>query len=328
MGTFELTNNTQFRKLNRKSLKEFKELLKDYKLSYRNKLKLDEKLQFGVEIEFDGFPMEMVNNFLYIVSPEWKVVPERSLAEGGEVISPILHNNENSWDYLNEVCSFLSVAGAKDDELTGAHVHAGADILGYNTKAWKNLGKLIMAYENIIFRFSSGEYNRLRDGIDLMAYPIALDLYYEYKYNSEYDSCLASVLYFLGIKEKFQSFNFKNVKMFDLESRVKKNTIEYRLPNGTFEPVIWQNNVNMFLHLLDACNRDLDEDYIKKRINRLDEVYNYTGYDKIDEEGALNFVDQIFDNDLDKAYFLRQYYKDNKNVQLGEELKLVKNFIK
>ena len=116
--------------------------------------------------------------------------------------------------------------------------------------------------------------------------------------------------------------------MFDLESRIKKNTIEYRLPNGTFEPVIWQNNVNMFLHLLDACNRDLDEDYIKKRINRLEEIYDYNGYDEIDEEGALNFVDQIFDNDLDKAYFLRQYYKDNKNVQLGEELKLVKNFIK
>ena len=68
MGTFELTNNTQFRKLNSKSLRELKELLNDYKLSYRNKLKLDERLQFGVEIEFDGFPMEMVNSFLYIVS--------------------------------------------------------------------------------------------------------------------------------------------------------------------------------------------------------------------------------------------------------------------
>lgn len=328
MSTFEFTNNTQLRKLNSKSLKDFKDTLKDYKLAYRNHLKLDEKYQFGVEIEFDRFPMEMVNEFLYIVSPEWKVVPERSLVEGGEIVSPILHNEDSTWDSLDEICSYLSIAGAKDDELTGAHVHAGADILGYSAKAWNNLGKLIMAYENIIFRFSSGEYNRLRDGIDLMAYPIALDLYYEYKYNSYYNSCLASVLYFLGIKEKFQSFNFKNVKMYDLESRVMKNTIEYRLPNGTFEPVIWQNNINMFLHLLEACKKELDEAYIKRRIDRLDEIYNYTGYDKIDDEGALNFADQIFDNDVDKAYFLRQYYKDNKNVQLGEELKLVKNFIK
>ncbi len=328
MGRFELTKNTQFSKLKSTDLKDLKDYLKKYYLTYRNNLKIDEHIQFGVEVEFNHYPVFRADEFLKIMEYNWKAIEERSLDEGGEIVSPILNNNEESWNALNEICTFLSISGADDDEYTGAHVHVGADILGYDTKAWLNLTKLIMAYENVIFRYSSGEYNRLREGIDLMAYPIAIELYDYIQRNSLYSSCLASVITALGYKEKFQDFNFKNVKMYDLENRNIKNTIEYRLPNGTFEPVIWQNNINLFIHLLLACKKEIDEDYVKHRINRLSDIYNYKGYDKIDDEGALNFVDQIFDNDLDKAYFLRQYYKEFRNNDLGEKQKLVKSFIK
>lgn len=328
MGRFELTKNTQFSKLNSTDLKDLKDYLKYYYLTYRNNLEIDEHIQFGVEIEFNHYKLFRADEFLQMMKLNWKAIEERSLDEGGEIVSPILNNNEDTWNVLNEVCTFLSIAGADDDEYTGAHVHVGADILGYDTKAWINLTKLIMAYENIIFRYSSGEYNRLREAINLMAYPIAIDLHDYIEKNSLYKSCLASVIIALGHQEKFQDFNFKNVKLFDLENRNIKNTIEYRLPNGTFEPVIWQNNINMFVHLLLACKKDLDEDYIKHRINRLNDIYNYRGYDNIDDEGVLNFVDQIFNNDLDKAYFLRQYYKDFSNNELGAKQELVKNFIK
>ena len=329
MSRFELTNNTQFRKFKSNDLRDLKEYLKDYELAYRNNLVIDESNQFGIEIEFNNFPYQKAGEFLnFMKYNNWKAIPERSLEYGGEIVSPILHNNETTWQYLSEICSFLSISGACDDEWTGAHVHAGADILGYDTKAWMNLLYLIMAYENVIYRYSSGEYNRLREGVNLMAYPIAIELYDYISKNSLYKSCLASLFVTLGYKEKFQSFNFKNVKMFDLENRNIKNTIEYRLPNGTFEPVIWQNNINMFIHLLNACKKDIDNDYVKRRIKNLEDRYDYKGYDNIDDEGALNFVDQIFTNDLDKAYFLRQYYKDFENNELGSEQKLVKNFIK
>lgn len=320
MGTFELTNNTQFRKLNSKSLRELKELLNDYKLSYRNKLKLDERLQFGVEIEFDGFPMEMVNSFLYIVSPEWKVVPERSLAEGGEVVSPILHNNENSWEYLNEVCSFLSIAGAKDDELTGAHVHAGADMLGYNTRAWKNLGKLIMAYENIIFRFSSGDYLISRESVLKYAKPMAIqfkeiyDLYKD-KCDNTYD-----LSYYLTC-ERHKSVNFaKMFKNMNVDNSFKQDsTIEFRCPNGSLNPIIWQNNVNMFVKLLYyAKSPYFNRDLILKRMNinsfiyDLDNSYILNVYNDVFIDQALEFCDLIFNNNLDKINFLRQYFKELK----------------
>jgi hypothetical protein len=328
MSKFDKTNNTQFRKLNLKELKEFKEYLKRYNLSYRNNLDINPYIQFGVEVEFNSYPVDRAQDFLSFMNINWKAIEERSLAGGGEIVSPILHNTDSTWEILNEICSFLSISGAQDDELTGAHIHVGADIFGYDTRAWHNLAKMIMAYENVIYRYSSGEYNKLRNNIDIMAYPIAIQLYESISKNRFYDTSLAAILFYLGREEKFQSFNFKNVKMYDLESRIKKNTIEYRLPNGTFEPVIWQNNINMFIHLLNACKGELDEKFIKHRIRRLEEMYDYKGYDKIDDEGALHFVDQIFNNDVDKAYFLRQYYKDFEEADIYDDQKLVKNFIK
>jgi len=42
------------------------------------------------------------------------------------------------------------------------------------------------------------------------------------------------------------------------------------------------------------------------------ELLNIEQYENIDLEQALEFSDLIFDNNLDKLYFLRQYFKDGK----------------
>ena len=60
---------------------------------------------------------------------------------------------------------------------------------------------------------------------------------------------------------------------------------------------------------------------------RLEDKYNTVFYDSIDEEGALNFADQIFNNDLDKAAFLRQYYKDFSEVNKDTPYRIMRLFI-
>jgi hypothetical protein len=98
----------------------------------------------------------------------------------------------------------------------------------------------------------------------------------------------------------------------DFNEFSKGCTVELRVPNGTFNEIIWQNNINFFIKMMLYCKSDrYDQDIIDRRmIKVLDKFSNLSSYSLVYLEQALEFVDMIFDNNLDKIYFLKQYIKD------------------
>ena len=101
------------------------------------------------------------------------------------------------------------------------------------------------------------------------------------------------------------------------------NTIEFRCPNGTLEPIIWQNNANLFAKLLIySKNNNFNHDIIDKRKT----TTNINNYKIISLEQSLELADLIFNNNLDKIYFLRQYLKSYE--ESDKILKKSKRFIK
>ena len=91
-----------------------------------------------------------------------------------------------------------------------------------------------------------------------------------------------------------------------------KDTLEFRTPNATLNPIIWQNNLNTFVKLLKyTANSSFDMDIVNKRQILNKKLINPYNYNEIPIEEVLEFIDLIFDNNLDKIYFLRQYIKDN-----------------
>ena len=91
-----------------------------------------------------------------------------------------------------------------------------------------------------------------------------------------------------------------------------KNTIEFRCPNGTLSHIIWQNNINFFVKLLLYCrSNNFDIDFINKKMKNY-EVKKLEQYSDIYLDDAIELSDLIFDNELDKMYFLKQYLKINK----------------
>lgn len=114
--------------------------------------------------------------------------------------------------------------------------------------------------------------------------------------------------------EKYQAVNFCNVKKDMYDYFHIENTIEFRCPNGTLNPIIWQNNVNFFIKLLTYCKGSyFDNEIIDKRheIN-LDIYNNLELYNEIYLNQALELCDLIFTNNTDKVYFLKQYLKSFK----------------
>lgn len=97
-----------------------------------------------------------------------------------------------------------------------------------------------------------------------------------------------------------------------------------RCPNGTINPIIWQNNINFFAKLFLYCSSDnFDKDFIDYKLTCLrNNLINYD-YSNIYIDAILEFSNLIFSNEIDKLYFLKQYLKRFDTIKDKEDTKKV-----
>ena len=302
-------------------------LLKQYYLCLRKRIGISKDITFGLEIEFEEALKDIIDDKLYhnFGNDGWIMVPDGSLSNGAEINSSKLTDTYDNWIDLNYVCRIVDENAYVGDNTSG-HIHIGTQILGNNPKYWANFAKLWAVYENVIFRFLYGEYVGPRANIDKYAAPVSLDLIKDINSGriddraKMFNTRAMFKLFDYGDEDvkirRRKSVNFTNVS--DLDSykynmEIDMNTVEFRSPNGTFNPVIWQNNVNFITKLMLYCKSDkFDYDKIIRRMNQIideDIPSNIFKYSRIYMEQAIELCDMIFDNNLDKVYFLRQYIK-------------------
>ncbi|MGN1379674.1 MAG: amidoligase family protein [Bacilli bacterium] len=281
-------------------------------LRFRQHLGFAKDYTFGFEIEFENYVniREIINKVTYYVYGLWEYKSDGSLKHGGEIVSPKLNDVNSDWKELKQVCNIIS-ENAKIGKNCGGHIHIGSSVLQDNPYNWLNFIRLWSAYENIIYRFCYGEYINARKNIQKYAMPMASDFRFCYNLLKQKDNLnLRKILVYLNT-QRYQAVNFKNVKSNDIYNNKIKNTIEFRCFNGTLEPIIWQNNLNFILSFLEyAKNPNFNHEIINQRIERnLEEKINFSNYDEIFLDEALELCDLIFNNNFDKIYFLRQYLK-------------------
>jgi len=324
--------NTKIAHLRGYDLEELYSLINKYYLEYRDILDISKKASMGAEIEFDNPNDEslipILDNSNYKMG--WTLRDESTVKTGGELCSPIFYNNKVSWEHFKGIVNDLE-GKVEISPLCGAHVHIGAQTMGNNARTWNNFLKLWSAYENVIFRFAYGEFINGREGILRYARPLRRDIekYFdsitsEYKRFIDVDTImpLDEDQFCKLIKEHpFNCINFTNISDFD--NFKAYNTIEFRLSNGTINPIIWQNLFNLFCHLIAYSRNHLFdvERIIKKEKCLKPETLIYDTYKNIDIISALELCDLIFNNNLDKVYFLRQYLKNNEESSEKELIK-------
>ena len=296
--------------------------LKNYYIELRNVLNIDNCITFAGEIEFEEANRDLIEIELYNTFPldDWIVKDDNTLSNGGEINSPVLRDNKKTWIDLSTVCNIVNNSAYVLDN-TSSHIHIGMHILGNNPIYWRNFALLWMTYENVITRFLYGEYISPRPSIEEFAKPISKMLIEDFDriedrtkyYNASY------ILKVLNSgDDRRKAVNFKNCADAELSKHnvvENKNTIEFRSPNGTFNPIIWQNNINLLVKLLVYCkSNNFNEEIILRRLKQIikdDIPANLNKYGQINIVQALELSDLIFNNNLDKVYFLRQYIKDS-----------------
>ena len=305
-------------------------LLDEYKLKMRNDTNIPKDVTFGIEIEVENL-LSIKSQELYenLPSEDWKTTNDLSLRRGIEVISPVLIDEEETWKEIVSICKYLNKISEISTNTAG-HIHIGAQIMKDDSEKWLNLLKLWSVYENVIFRFSNGEY--LNSRMSQQRYAPAVKEQFEKEYDT-LKKCGYNVTNLLRIikHDRNQAINFENIYPDRYNEFYKDNTIEIRCPNGTLNPVVWQNNINFFTKFLIYCNdNNYDYDTILKREekNKKNKI-NYTKYDTIYLEQALELADLLFNNNKDKVYFLRQYLKSfEMDKSYNSSLKKAKVFTK
>lgn len=305
--------NDKLSKLNKLELNELLSELDSFYLTYRKNLGLPETVSFGIELEYQNMSNELTKQYLENNVSTWNFVEEKTLDKGGEINSPIMFDEIKYWKELRQVCNYLKQNNADVDMGASTHVHVGVQVLGSCVDNWRKFIKTYIVYESILSRFFYGD--KINPRITLMdyAYPIADILYTEIENLNKIENI--EELQYIVPRRQFQAVDFRKIRFYDADSIRNLNTLEFRSPNGTKEEIICQNNINTITKLLLSPSKNMiDEEYLDYRLNneRISSTTNYSLYSDINLDLALELVDMIFDNNLDKIYFLRQYIKDNR----------------
>lgn len=122
---------------------------------------------FGVEIEFSGADLDTVASALHEAGlsdsnysqpyhaegyESWKVEDDCSV--GGEVVSPVLYDNEESWRQIETACRLIRENGGEATTRGGGHVHIGLPNR-MNDESIRNTVAVTVAHQDVIRRLST-----------------------------------------------------------------------------------------------------------------------------------------------------------------------------
>lgn len=328
-----VSNNLEIAKLNAIDLVNLAQELDKKSLEYRDTLNLGHNVRFGIELEYEGVDKSLIEGYIKKQGINWKSTDDETLSSGGEVVSPKLVDERKTWENLKSLCEYLKAKNADTSHNAGLHVHVGAHILGENIDAWRKFAKLYTIYERVLIRFGYGDKINARSTLFSYAKPVGLELLEDIHILDENKSLSSIKEFYRQIYDiKRNAINLRSLEF--LRAIVSMNTLEFRNFNSTTDKTVIQNDINASCHMLmAAASKDLDEDYLNYRLIKLKLLGNlgekeyFLECSQILLREAAELVDLIFDNTLDKMYFIKQYIKSFESCT-SEELNNSSRYLK
>lgn len=314
----------EFSKLSSSDLKEALQDVLKTPFLYRDNLNFSaETISLGIEIEFEKAKKKRITEFLENY-PQWLLKNDHSLNHGLEINSPIFYNTKESWQELKRVMEELKKERAEFYHNAGAHFHVGTQVLGKDVSSWKNFLFMYAYYEDVLSRFFYGERLVPRVTTKTYAYPLAALICENIEEIKNMESpCKIRNIMPLTCSN---TVSFFHTNFSYLDEMLYRNTIEFRGPNGTREEGVWQNNINVGVNLLLLSQNSQDNwlkyYYLLKENPITDGKMLFYKY--IHLKKALEICDLLFEDDIDKIYFLKQYlknYKEDKPFCLTKTVK-------
>lgn len=298
--------------------------LKKYTIG-KSFIKLPKTMTIGAEIESEGIYSNLIRKIIKNLKSDWEEEIDTSLNSGVEVKSPIIHGNDEQRVYeMNEICLLLNRLGQKISDRCGGHIHIGSDYLT-TKESWMNLLQLWSNNEELLYIIANKEGEAPRVMLSSYAKPYSGAL--EKKLN-EKTVQLETIEDVKKLAKDVQNgagdygINFNNLGN-------EKNTIEFRIPNGTIDAKTWIENINLFGGIVKA-SEDLTLIQNKQPEDRTDEeitklkLFEKLNNDGISDSERLEILLQIVIPIEDRDIYRKRYITNSKLY----EKSVVKDFIR
>jgi len=232
-------------------------------------------MTIGMEIESEGAmsrPIIRIKKLLKRREGEeeigWETKSDASLKRGVEVVSPILTDNEEDIEDLYIICSMLQRCGNETNERCGGHIHIGANYLKSKEafinlfEIWGNAEEVICKMsnaKNIVPRFSLQEYARpISPRINKAIEKGSINLENE----EDLDSFIEKV-------QKAQGSRYCGLNLWNINNG--KDTIEFRISNGTIDPDTWIENARLYGRIVEIAEKlaEIEKNPIKSNEEKI-----------------------------------------------------------
>ena len=268
--------------------------LENSPLIYRSKLTIPSHINFGLELELDKVDYDEVRELVRReVNGSFIVKTDDSLTKGqsAEIVTPVLRNNKETWILLKKLGELLQRLNP-DYSLCSFQVNFDGSLLPWNEDKVRFL-KLFAMYEDIIYRFSLGEDEEFRESIETYAYPI---IWMMKSIKSHGNDSIVDM--------------FSKNKRYGIVFKENPDLIEFRSPNMSSNPIMWQNYITTFYYLIEASiSKKLDMKKVDYYIDHFYKSYILENYSLEKKDKAIEFCDLIFKKSDDSISFMHQYLK-------------------
>ena len=301
-----------------------KEIFKRPSQKY-SKIGLDKNMTIGMEIESEGAmsrPIIRIKKLLKRREGEeeigWETKSDASLKRGVEVVSPILTDNEEDIEDLYIICSMLQRCGNETNERCGGHIHIGANYLKSKEafinlfEIWGNAEEVICKMsnaKNIVPRFSLQEYARpISPRINKAIEKGSINLENE----EDLDSFIEKV-------QKAQGSRYCGLNLWNINNG--KDTIEFRISNGTIDPDTWIENARLYGRIVEIAEKlaEIEKNPIKSNEEkRLLSLKEYLKKD-ISENDKMEVLLNLLFSKEERQLYRERYISTIENLKEIEE---------
>ena len=301
-----------------------KEIFKRPSQKY-SKIGLDENMTIGMEIESEGAmsrPIIRIKKLLKRREGEeeigWETKSDASLKRGVEVVSPILTDNEEDIEDLYIICSMLQRCGNETNERCGGHIHIGANYLKSKEafinlfEIWGNAEEVICKMsnaKNIVPRFSLQEYARpISPRINKAIEKGSINLENE----EDLDSFIEKV-------QKAQGSRYCGLNLWNINNG--KDTIEFRISNGTIDPDTWIENARLYGRIVEIAEKlaEIEKNPIKSNEEkRLLSLKEYLKKD-ISENDKMEVLLNLLFSKEERQLYRERYISTIENLKEIDE---------
>lgn len=269
-------------------------------------------MTFGIEIECAGKYKSLVPRNI----GNWKKTSDDSIGKNGiEVISPIMNNTYRYITQIYKINEILQNIGLRATEKCGGHVHIGADFI-QSEEGFRQLMELWGNAEEVYFLISNKAGEPSREGVRKYAYPISSSME-----DADLEEDISKDDFIEDAKKVLENDRNRSLNIMNINNG--KNTIEFRLSNGTLDANTWLENIRLYGRTVQVAEKlgkivnkmkaeeELTQD--EKTIYALKEMLKQK---KISLDTKMEILMKILFNEEERVVYQERY---EVNKQLAEE---------